>query len=471
MIYTPFPFQFKCIEKGLEVLLDSKGRREVLVAPVGAGKAIMIAEIASRLPKDGNILVVQPNKELLIQNLDKIESLGIFPAVNSASLKRREIGRIIYAMPGSLTVDFLRKANIKWVLIDEADHGTKPGSTFTDKLKKLNLKSVLGLTASPIYLQSTLNDGSVLKMMTRVKGAFFRDICHVTSIKEVREYGRWSELRYVEHEFDNTGLVLNSTGSDYTDDSVKLNYVEADTESKIIGLLKHIPENESVLIFVPGIDNVEALTKKIKGAKCVHANTKDSDRDEAISSFKSGTLRVLINSSILNTGFDYPNLRNIIDGYPTNSARIHYQKYGRLVRIDDRKPYGTVHDLVGNVEKFGKIEDFNFDNIPGYGWGMFKGDYLITGVPMKERLNVTKKDLVMNKATKSKDTKYDFEFDKSKLTEGVMITFGKHKGKTFKQVFSEDKGYLVWLNTKRKSKEFDFDGKEDLEKELIKTFL
>lgn len=472
MKYTPFPFQLLCIEKGLAVLLDKKGRREVLVAPVGAGKAIIIAELASRLPMDGNILVVQPNKELLEQNLEKIESLGIKPAVYSASLKRKELGRVVYATPGSLNESVMSKANFKWVIVDECDAGSKPGTQFSSLLKKFKINSVLGLTASPIYLTNTLNDGSVLKIMTRVKGAFYKDICHVTQVSDVKELGRWSELKYKTYEFDRKGLVMNSSGSDYTEDSVKLNYVEANTDDKIIGVLNGISKEESVLIFVPGIENVEALSRKIKGSRFIHAGTKDSDRDEVVRKFKSGEIKVVVNASVMSVGFDYPNLRHIIDAYPTNSARIYYQKYGRLVRVDSRKPFGTVHDLAGNFEKFGPIEEFNFEYIPGYGWGMFKGDILITGVPMRENLGITKKMLFENKGV-VKDTKgfYDFKKDTSTLTDTVKIPFGKHRGKSFKIVYETDKNYLIWLNNKRKEGSFDFSRCRDLEDELKKHFL
>ena len=472
MKYTPFPFQLTCIEKVLEVLTDKKDRREVLVAPVGAGKAIIVAEIASKLPKDGNILVVQPNKELLEQNLEKIESLGVFPAVYSASLKRKELGRIVYATPGSLNDEMMTKANFKWVLVDECDAGSKPGTKFTRMLKKHKIGSVLGLTASPIYLDSLMGQGSVLKMMNRVKGAFYRDICHVVPIKEIIEMNRWSKLIYPSYEFDRKGLVLNSSGSDYTEESVQINYVEADMDSKIQGVLDTINKDEAVLIFVPGIENAENLSKKIKGSKVVHSKTPDKERGEVIRDFKNGRIKVVINSLILTTGFDFPNLRHIIDGYPTNSARIHYQKYGRLVRVHPDKPFGTVHDLAGNLEKFGPIEDFNFENLPGYGWGMFKGDLLLTGVPMKEKLNITKSSIVLNKGIKQTNKGFfDFVKDMSTVSDEVKFSFGKHRGKTFKKVYEEDKGYLIWLNEQRKAGKFDFSRYRPLERELVKNFI
>lgn len=452
--YKPFEFQEKAVSSGLTVLLDAKGREEVIVAATAAGKSIIIAEIAKRLPTNGNILVVQPNKELLEQNLEKIQSLGINPAVYSASLKRKEIGRITYATPKSLKVEDFTGMNFKYIIIDECDLNTQGNSQLKQFKKALGIKSALGLTASPIYLKSGLG-GAQLKIMTRVKDKFFKDICHVVQIKEMIELGRWSEIRYKQHEFDKTGLVLNSNGSDYTEKSIIENFVEVDTEKKILDILETIPKNESVLIYVPSIQYVEQLTAKIKGAVCVHSKTPEKLRKEYVDGFKSGKYQIMINALVFIAGFDYPKLMHIIDAYPTRSARIYIQKIGRLVRIHFEKIFGTYHDLAGSVESFGKVEDINFEYIDGYGWGMFSGETLLTGVPLSENSNITKTKL-REKKIKSNSKNFDFEFDfKTQNITEFPFTFGKHNGKTVQQVYKEDKGYLQWIIKKETNFNFN----------------
>lgn len=63
-------------EKCLEVLLDKKGK-DVAVLPTAFGKSWIIAMLAERLT-DGTFLALQPNIELLEQNLSKIESFEFF---------------------------------------------------------------------------------------------------------------------------------------------------------------------------------------------------------------------------------------------------------------------------------------------------------------------------------------------------------------------------------------------------------
>lgn len=445
--YTPFPFQERCIEKGLQVLKDKKGRSELIVAATAAGKSIIIAEIVKRLPKDGNIIVLQPSKELLLQNLEKIESLGIKPAVYSASVGRKEVGRVTYATPLSLksTSELIGK-NIKYLIIDEADLGTKSKSVIRKVAKDLKIKCKLGLTASPIYLKSGL-EGSKLIMMTNDGHPFFKDICEVVQPSEMVDLGRWTPLKYIDYGFDSTGLELNSNGSDWSEKSVLKNYIETDGEKRILEVLKNIPKNESVLIYTPGIDNVISL-KNFLGdrAVCIYSGMKDSERSENVSSFKSGKVQVMVNDSILVQGFDYPNLRHIIDSAATKSARIYMQKLGRAVRVLKGKKVATIHDLAGNFEFFGRVEDFNFEKVGNYGWGMFSKDRLLTGVPLAENVNITKDDLLKGKLPeKKKGGKkqfYDFTF---RFKEDPVINFGKHKGKKLSKIYETDKGYLMWI--------------------------
>lgn len=454
--YTPFVFQEEAIDKGMEVLKDIQGRSEVLVAATATGKSIIIAEIAKRLPKNGNILVVQPNKELLEQNLEKIETLGIKPAVYSASLKRREIGRITYATPLSLKVADFEGKNFKYLIIDECDLNTQGDSGLKRFKDDLGIKSVLGLTASPIYLRSN-RLGSQLKIMTRVQDKFFKDICHVIQIQEMITHKRWSKIVYKTYEFDSRGLVMNSNGSDYTEASLALNFVEAETDNKIVNLLKTLDESESVLIFVPSIENVEALCAKIKGSVCVHSKTPEKLRKEYTDGFKLGKYKIMINSLVFTAGFDYPKLMHIIDAYPTKSARVYIQKIGRLVRIHEDKPFGTYHDLADNVKSFGEVEKITFEKIEGYGWGMFSEDKLLTGVPLSEKPRVTKQSLMKRKNKPSISKFFDFSFDFSENKGAdVKITFGKYKGLTVQDVYNKDKGYLQWLHNPNTNFNFDF---------------
>ena len=171
-------YQEEAVKIGLEVLRDDKGRKAVIVAPTGAGKSIIIGGIAKELT-DGKVLVLSHSKEILEQNLEKINYYGIYPSVYSASLGRKETeGNLIYATHKSINYEAFRDLNIKYVLIDEADFSTKSGTVLHKLMTKLKIKNLLGFTATPTVTKVN-QDGSYFEMMTKDKKSLFNEICPV----------------------------------------------------------------------------------------------------------------------------------------------------------------------------------------------------------------------------------------------------------------------------------------------------
>src|SRR5881396_2876599 len=88
-------YQDECVEK----ILWSQNNQgnELVVLPTGAGKSVVIANLAHRLNQP--ILILQPSKEILEQNYDKLlryipkEDIGIY----SASMGQKEVGHYTLA--------------------------------------------------------------------------------------------------------------------------------------------------------------------------------------------------------------------------------------------------------------------------------------------------------------------------------------------------------------------------------------
>lgn len=439
----------------LEVLLSSKPTKSVAIQPTGAGKSILIAEITKEL-KDGNVLVVQPSKELLRQNYEKFINAGGEASIFSASFKSKEIGKVTYATDGSLQVSAFKDKNIKYLILDECHLKTQSGSKLNAFIKALNIKNVLGLTATPVYLKSALG-GTQLKMMNRVQGKLFSNICHVTQISELVSGKFWSPIVYDIEDIDTDSLVYNSTGSDFTKGSLTLNYEQNETESKIIESIKNNPDRKSILVFVPSVAEAIALKKKIKGSEAVYSGMSDKDRDRILSDFKSLKLRVVINVNILAVGFDHPELDYIITARPTASMAMYYQQIGRGVRIHDNKKDCLVTDISGNVSRFGKLETLTFQEIAEYGWGMFNGENLLSGVPFWESVIPTITSLKEKALEASQDSlsllkpKKDIASNLIPILEAPavlrakVIWFGKYKDKTLGHVFDKDPKYIAWM--------------------------
>lgn len=440
MVYKPRDYQEDCIKAGIEVLTDKKGRKAVLIAATSSGKSLIIAEISRRLT-DGKTLVLSPNVEILEQNLQKIESFGIYPSVYSASAKRKETeGNLIYGTPKSITFEVFKELNIKYVIVDEVDHATKPTSELVKLLKKLKVKSVLGLTGSAIYMENTL-DGSVSRIMTQVKGAYFNEICKVVDIDYMVANKYWSDIKYFDL-FDASKkelLELNKWGSEFTEESQKSFYEACRLKDKVVDFLSRLPKREDAIVFVPSIYDAEELQLLIPYSVFVHSKMNKKIRKENVDGFKDGTYKVMINVGALLVGFDKDTMINLVDCTASNSIRIYIQKIGRIVRKHKDKKEGRIIDFVGNYQRHGHVHNLNYDYIQGYGWGLFKGDEIITDVPLGSNKKITK-DYLRNGG------KINIEYIFGEHNQGTeKLDFGVNKNYSVKYLYYRKRHYLKYL--------------------------
>ena len=457
------PYQETAFADCVKFLEDEKDyKKSVVVAPTGAGKAILIGALANYIKTP--LLVLQPSKELLTQNREKLEVFGGESTVFSASLGEKEISHTTFATPKSILPHIQRFINlgVKHVIIDEAQLQCKPGSIIDEIIDKLGKKiKVIGLTGTPIILRQGIY-GSELKMLNRTRDSIFTQIIHVTQIKELTDNGYWSDLIYEVRKQRMDSLKLNTTGSDFTDESVNIFY----SENAIIDQLvethaKLSKERKSILIFVSSISAAEELRDKINKKNCevVHSKLGDKQRDLVIRLFRENKLQTLINIGVAGVGFDKPDLDCILYAAPTNSFGRYSQYLGRGVRIHPNKKDCLIVDFAGNIERFGRVEDTTYEDLPGYGWGCFINEYCVTSQPLC--LPKLKREQLAKKVVE--------KIDNPRLLFGdnPPFTFGKYKGKTIKEVFEKDSKYLSWLVS---AEDFNWKwlkGGEDFKKQIV----
>jgi DNA repair protein RadD len=433
-------YQDDSVNVGVEILSSSKARRELLVLPTGAGKSIVIAKIVDQINEP--VIILQPSKELLEQNYNKFINVGGEASIYSASAGIKEIGHVTFATIGSIKKEIqkLKKLGKVKVIIDEAHIGVKSGSQLRTFLKELGVNNTLGLTATPFVLQSSLN-GAELKMLTKIKGKLFTTIAYVHQMNTMLSDNYWTPIEYRVIEQDDEFLKVNSSGSDYTEDSMRKFYEGNDLNSQIIDNVNYrLSEgSKSVLVFVPTIQEAVSLSLKIEGSEAVSSLTPKKERDRIIEGFKNGEIHVVINVGILTTGFDYPELDTIILARSTMSFALYYQMIGRGVRIHDDKTKTVVIDLSENYNRFGKVEDFTVDFVEDYGWGLFKGESLISNYPIEAKHRPQKKNL-------GKKVNVNIATSVNTVKVGdSLLPVGKYKNKSLSSVLAEDKGYLVWM--------------------------
>lgn len=440
------------VDKCMEVLTSKKPMRAVVVAPTAYGKSLIVSTIAKLA--DSPIVLLHNSKELLTQNVSKYKSYGLTPNIYSASLNSREIGDVIFATIGSIKkeVKKLKELGVKYVVIDECQNGSKIGGQLDKFIKDLGVQNVLGLTATPTSLTSNMN-GTELRMLNRDRTNLFKTIHHIVPIKEVVDSGYWTPLEYRQIDIDNSRLELNTTGTEFTKESVVMNYIENDLEKVIIKETAKLESEKlkSIVIFMPSVKEAKELSKKIKGSRCVYGDMKASERDKNLEDFKNQEFNVMVNCQILQIGYDNPNIEALIMASPTNSVGLYYQIVGRASRIKEGKDKAVVLDISGNFERFGRIEDFTFENQDyAGGWAMFSGDKMLTNFPLSVGVTPTRKSLI-----EAKEREKELKNNPQKLNGSLKFHFGKYSNKTVIEVFKENKSYLAWLAG---NKEFTWNG-------------
>lgn len=397
MIYQLRPYQREAVDAGCAYLTDPAlaGRHGLIVQPTGGGKSLVIAAIVERL--SAPCVVLQPSKEILAQNAEKLASYGRRAAVFSASFGRREIGQVTLATIGSVVRHADAFRDIQYVVIDECHAMVSPkGGMYLDFLEALPQARILGTTATPFRLASN-SLGSELRFLTRTRPRIFRDVVHVTQVDDLVRGGYWSPLDYrVRTRIARDKLRLNSTGADYTDASVQRHFAEVGFVGALVDEVRALLREgrRHILVFTRFVAESERLAAALAPlVGVVTAETQAGVRDLTVREFRAGRLRVCTNVGCLALGFDFPALDAVVLARPSVSLAVFYQQVGRAVRPHSAKQDAAVVDMVGLTSLFGKVEDLTIrpGGYQGQQWTVCSGGKPLTNIYFAQRDDVNPK--------------------------------------------------------------------------------
>lgn len=435
------PYQKEAVDAGLKFLTGRSKKPGIIVAPCGAGKSLLISKIAHEINRP--TLVLQPSKEILEQNYAKAVSFGSEPTIYSASCGVKELSAMTYATLKSIKKDVarLKDTGIDTLLIDECHSGYSPeeGSEFMEFMSEFPEAKVLGFTATPCRLRaySSMLEGnySKLNMLTKDEHNFFKKLVHVIQIQELTSQGFWCPLKYERWSFDESALMLNSTGAEYTNESIKESIVRNGLNNSIYKrLLQLMNERKAILVCMDSIESCNRISEFMNARMgaitgVVTSLTTKKKREQIISDFKEGKLKVVFNYSTLATGFDFPELDCVMFGRPTFSYSTYYQILGRAVRIHPDKKEALIIDCCDNMRRFGRIEDLTIEQFPSKGWCMFAGNQLLSNIRMGD---IITKDEILRRAASLKSVNGDGRREDD--LDSIIMWFGKYEGIRFKDI-------------------------------------
>jgi DNA repair protein RadD len=332
----------------------------VIVLPTGAGKSLVIAELA-RIAK-GRVLVLAHVKELVEQNHSKYAAYDLEAGIYSAGLNKKQSSqKVIFGSIQSVAraaLSFFE--NFSLLIIDECHRVSFDDQSqyfsVINSLKKNNPHlCVLGLTATPYRLGLgwiyNFNDKGEIKTQDK---RFFKHCVYELSLRHL-----------IKENFLTPPVKINIPVTSYDFSELtngNKNFTTAEIEKVlqeqrrltplIIKNIIDITENyqrQGVIIFSSTIKHAEEILSYLPTdqSRIVIGDTEELQRDKIVEDFKNKKFKYLVNVSVLTTGFDAPHVDVIAILRPTESIALYQQIIGRGLRISENKKDCFILDYTG----------------------------------------------------------------------------------------------------------------------------
>ena len=286
-----------------------------VVAPCGAGKSVVISEIARMTTNNGkNILFLVHRKELI----DQIKNTFIKNGV--------DIEYVTFGMVQTV-INKLDKIPYPSLIITDENHHAK-ANTYKKIYEHFSDVLRIGFTATPIRL-----NGEGLKEVNDI-------LIPSVSVQWLIDNQFLAPFDYYTFEnIDTTKLKKNKTG-EYSNKSIDKalgkkiygnvlkNYLEKGNDGQAIVYCHSIEFSKSI---------VDMFNNHGLVAKHIDAKTNKKERDQIIQDFREKKIRILSNVDLIGEGFDVPDCNVVIMLRPTKSLSLFIQQSMRGMRYKPNK--------------------------------------------------------------------------------------------------------------------------------------
>ncbi len=358
-MYQLRPYQKSAVEKTI-AYFQRKRDPAVVVLPTGAGKSLVIAELA-KIAK-GRVLVLAHVKELVEQNHAKFSSYGLEAGIYSAGLNKKESAqKVIFGSIQSIArADAEILQGFTLLIIDECHRVNMEEETqYAAVIKALKVSNphicILGLTATPYrlglgWIYEFNHNGEIKTQEKR----FFKQCVYELPLSYMIQNKYLTQPVKIHipvtcYDFSE----LTDKGRMYTLQEVEdLIKQQKRLTPLIIKNIIDITESynrSGVMIFSSTVNHATEILSYLPAgqARLVIGDTEVSERDKIIGDFKQKKIKYLVNVSVLTTGFDAPHVDVIAILRPTESAGLYQQIIGRGLRQSPGKQDCLILDYAG----------------------------------------------------------------------------------------------------------------------------
>ena len=231
------------------------------------------------------------------------------------------------------------------VIVDEAHHA--PAPAYHSLIAALEPNFLIGMTATPWRgdernLSGIFGEPAFsMDIVAGMQDGYLAGVDYRMLVDDVD----WEEIQKMSHE----GYSIKELNQ-------KLILPDRD-EAMVARVIARMDSLESprVMCFCRSIEHAERI-RRIFLAQSVQAGVLHSampreDRFRTLSSFRHGTLQLILSVDMLNEGIDVPDVNMVVFMRVTHSRRIFVQQLGRGLRVTPTKTRVVVLDFVADIRR------------------------------------------------------------------------------------------------------------------------
>lgn len=303
-------------------------RRILVVAPCGAGKSYLFAQMAKNTK--GDVLVLVHRSELREQHEKLMRSLGITNVrISTYQSENKHIG--FRKKPNLLIVDeaHLSRSNTWAKIIDYYD-------TYT-----------IGFSATPVRLDN------------RPLGDIYEILVDGVDTRWLVEHNRLAPYEYYAPMTVDTSEARVMCGDFVVSDLEKIMNERA-IYGDVIRSYQKIAGGERAIAYCVSVEHARRTSNAFNnaGIKSAHlsADTPPNERRRIMEDFRDGRITVLCNCTLLSEGISIDEISCVLLLRPTESVALGVQQMMRSMRYLPGKT-AKILDFVGNYARIGLPDD------------------------------------------------------------------------------------------------------------------